>query len=316
MTAAHQLRRLLTLLPRFAESPQQSLSALATELRVPRAQLVADLALLAGRADETADDDGVMVLIEGDSVVVRTDHFHRPMRLTAAELCALELGLGILARESPGDAGPRIAELLTKLRRAIADLPRDQVYRGLREGALAGDGAGEVLGALREALRRGRKLAIDYHGPHDVAPAERVVQPWALLFSRGAWYLVGWCERSDAQRVFRSDRITRAVVLEAPARPPADFVPEDVLVDGRPWCGPTTTSRCVVRYGPAIARWIAERDGGMMNTDGSVTRSLPLADREWAIRHVLQYGPDAEVIEPVELREAVAERLRTLLASP
>jgi predicted DNA-binding transcriptional regulator YafY len=309
-TAADQLRRLLTLLPRFAARPEQSLSQLAEELKVPRAQLVADLARLAGRSDESADDDGVMVMIEDDLVVVQADHFRRPMRLTAAELCALELGLGILGRESPADAAPRITALLDKLRRAISDLPRDSVYHGLRDGALAADNVGDVLGTLREALRKARAVRMVYHSPNDGAPTERVVRPWALLFSRGSWYLVGWCERSDGQRVFRCDRIVRAAVTDASARPPAEFRVEDVLVDGRPWVESQPAATLVVRYGPAIARWIAERDGGPVDADGSATRTLPLADREWAIRHVLGYGPDATIVEPEDLRRDLVDRLR------
>ena len=36
----------------------------------------------------------------------------------------------------------------------------------------------------------------------------------------------------------------------------------------------------------------------------------PLLD--WAVRHVLQYGADAEVLAPGELREAIVERLSAL----
>ena len=35
----------------------------------------------------------------------------------------------------------------------------------------------------------------------------------------------------------------------------------------------------------------------------------PLADTDWAVRHVLQYGPDVEVLEPDAVREAVVARL-------
>jgi predicted DNA-binding transcriptional regulator YafY len=39
-----------------------------------------------------------------------------------------------------------------------------------------------------------------------------------------------------------------------------------------------------------------------------------LADTDWAVRHVLQYGPDVEVIEPAVVREAVVARLRRISA--
>ena len=68
-----------------------------------------------------------------------------------------------------------------------------------------------------------------------------------------------------------------------------------------------------VRYSPRIARWIAEREALALDADGSLTMEHPLADVQWGVRHVLQYGPDAEVLEPAELRDEVVRRLGTLL---
>ncbi|MDO8501626.1 MAG: WYL domain-containing protein [Gemmatimonadaceae bacterium] len=64
-----------------------------------------------------------------------------------------------------------------------------------------------------------------------------------------------------------------------------------------------------VRYSAKVARWIAEREGMQPDADGSLTIEHPLADAEWGVRHVLQYGPDAEVLEPQSLREDVIRRL-------
>ena len=69
----------------------------------------------------------------------------------------------------------------------------------------------------------------------------------------------------------------------------------------------------LVHYSPRIARWIAEREGVELEADGSLTMEHPLADVQWGVRHVLQYGPDAEVLEPAEVREEVARRLATLV---
>ena len=69
-----------------------------------------------------------------------------------------------------------------------------------------------------------------------------------------------------------------------------------------------------MRYSPRIARWIAEREGKPLAEDGSLTLDHPLADTDWAVRHVLQYGPDATVVEPMEVREAVVRRLEAMAA--
>ncbi len=68
-----------------------------------------------------------------------------------------------------------------------------------------------------------------------------------------------------------------------------------------------------VRYSPKIARWIAEREGVPLDADGSLTMEHPLADSDWGVRHVLQYGSEAEVLEPQSLRQEVARKLETML---
>jgi predicted DNA-binding transcriptional regulator YafY len=70
-----------------------------------------------------------------------------------------------------------------------------------------------------------------------------------------------------------------------------------------------------VRYSPRVARWIAEREGVAVEADGSLTLDHPLADVQWGVRHVLQYGPDAEVLEPPEVREEIVARLARLARS-
>jgi hypothetical protein len=77
---------------------------------------------------------------------------------------------------------------------------------------------------------------------------------------------------------------------------PATFSVDEHLTDRKVLrVGETRTMR--VRYSPRIARWIAEREGGEVDADGSLTLEHPLADVQWGVRHVLQYGPDAEVLE-------------------
>ena len=41
----------------------------------------------------------------------------------------------------------------------------------------------------------------------------------------------------------------------------------------------------------------------------------PLADPDWAVRHVLQYGPDVEVLEPASIRGAVVDRIRHMASA-
>jgi len=39
----------------------------------------------------------------------------------------------------------------------------------------------------------------------------------------------------------------------------------------------------------------------------------PLLDVQWGVRHVLQYGPDAEVLDPAEVKDELVRRITGLV---
>jgi len=143
---------------------------------------------------------------------------------------------------------------------------------------------------------------------------DRVVHPYAVLPLRGKWFLVAHCERSGSLRFFRVDRIHEMDRLSESFERP-EGLDLDALVAGGRGFGSESAERLVVRYSPRVARWIAEREPGDAEQDGSFVVSHPLADDAWAVRHVLQYGPDAEVLAPARVRARVIATLTAMARS-
>ena len=121
------------------------------------------------------------------------------------------------------------------------------------------------------------------------------------------WYVVANCGE-EGLRIFRLDRVEAVEVLETRYETPRDFSLDAIIRDGKAFQS-AEAGTLRVRYSPNIARWIAEREGTTVEADGSLVLEHPLADAEWAVRHVLQYGPDAEVLEPPEVRREIVRRL-------
>jgi predicted DNA-binding transcriptional regulator YafY len=94
---------------------------------------------------------------------------------------------------------------------------------------------------------------------------------------------------------------------------PAAAAVQSLLKEGKPFHA-DGAEMLRVRYSRRIARWIAEREKVPLADDGSLTIDHPLADEDWAVRHVLQYGPEAEVLSPPRARAAVRAKLRQLAA--
>jgi proteasome accessory factor C len=312
-TAAVQLRRLLEIIPQFADDRSHSIETVAKKAGTERRTLLRDLRALAEReGDPGGFVEGVEVFIDRDAVLVRSSHFLRPMRLTLAELAALELGLVMLERERPPEEIGPIATARAALHKVIARLPAEQDPDDVRDGAAAVVVDPALLATLRRAARTRHKVQLAYQSGSAKGAGTRTVCPYGLVATHGMWYLVAHCEKGEGLRFFRVDRITGAEVLDDLFKLPADFSLDAVLQDGRAFRA-EQASVLRVRYSPRIARWIAERAGAPLDADGSLILEHPLADAGWAVRHVLQYGPDAEVLSPPDVRAEVIRRLTELL---
>lgn len=307
--AATQLRRILDLLPRLADGEAHPVAEVAALAGVEPRALLADLTSLTDRFDAPGGFvDGVQVFVDADTVCVLSDHLRRPMRLTMAELCALELGLCVMRAERGPEEHGTLERARERLRAAITRLPSNDAHTGLRHAELPPVGDPVTLRTLREAIRERTKLQLDYRKGSSRDTERRIVCPWAIAVASGSWYLVACCERSAGMRFFRLDRVVGAERTAEGFEMPTGFSVDDVVENGRLLTsanGRTMT----VRYGARIARWIAEREGRAPDADGSLTMEHPLLDEMWGIRHVLQYGPDAELLTPPELREAFVRRL-------
>ena len=272
--------------------------------------LVRDIRTISERFDTPGGFiEGLTIFLESDTVEVTTNHFLRPMRLTRPELLALELGLAMLRAERPARGAPRHRPAPASGSRQVIAGARD-LEDDYRFASLGPAGDPEHLRRLREANRSRRRVRLTYRKAGAEAPSSRVLCPYDIVFTSGMWYVVANCGE-EGLRFFRLDRVEDVEVLEERYERPEDFSLEAVMRDGRAFQAPDAgTLR--VRYSPKVARWIAEREGKPVDADGSLTLEHPLADTDWAVRHVLQYGPDAEVLEPAAVREEIVRRLEGL----
>ncbi len=220
--------------------------------------------------------------------------FRRPLHFTGEEGMALLIGL----------AGARGSQTVAKrLSKALGAAPPaeavDAVY------ALSGAPSEELeqtLAVARRARDERKKLEILYCASAG-EPSRRVVQVHQIVEAAGRWYLVAWCEKVKEFRNFRGDRVLEAKLLGQDFRPQVLFQPirqpEELLrADER------VTAK--VAFSPRIARWLKERyPDGRETGDGRYVVIFKVADAAWFVREVLQYGAEAEVLEPEGLREAV-----------
>ncbi len=316
--ASEQLRRLLLAIPALADGKPHAIEEIAERAGTDPLTVGTDLRTLVDRDGPEPGGfiESVQLTFDAKRVQLISRDFRRPMGLTASELHAIELGLAVIQREVPPEETRLVEAARERLRLAATELPDDDGAEAERAATLGAMAPTPLhLAALRGAIVRGRRALVRYQAANATEVSDRTVHPFGLVWAGGRWYLVAFCDTNNAMRVFRVDRLVTVGVLEdQPAVIPEGFALEDVLREGRVLASDGHEA-LRVSYSANIARWIAERPGAERQVDGSVVVEHPLLDDDWAVRHVLQYGPDAVVMSPERVRVAVRARLEAMSAS-
>ncbi len=246
-----------------------------------------------------------------------------PVRLTLAELAALLMSRQLLA--PLGALGPAVTSAFDKLARVLSKDALDHL-EAMREtvGVRALGGklqlpAAEHLPKVQQALVERRTLAVRYYSFQRDAETDRDIDPYHLTYFNGGLYLVGWCHLRKAVRIFALERMRRVELRARRFEPPRDFDVEKYLAGA--WGilrGDLVTVR--VRFASGVARYIRERLWHPSQRfhdlpDGRLEMSLQVADTAEVRRWILGWGAQAEVLEPVAMREALREEALAVAAA-
>jgi proteasome accessory factor B len=181
----------------------------------------------------------------------------------------------------------------------------------------------ESMRLLSDALQKRKVVTFLYHGIHRGEATRRQVRPYALLFQHSHWYLVGWDEDRQAERLFRVDRM-EAVEKNAERPHTPDFeAPEDDVLEryrGREaWelgeADETLVARAWFRFPTSL--W-AERNGYGSRleeaSDGSSLREFEVRQPHAFLRWILSLEGEADIASPPELREGLRAMAREVAA--
>ncbi|MEU0943563.1 WYL domain-containing protein [Streptomyces canus] len=175
------------------------------------------------------------------------------------------------------------------------------------------------LPVLVDAVRQDRRLRLTHASRPGAAGA---VDPLGLVAKAGLWYLVVRSGRGI--RAHRASRITEAELLPETFTRPADF---DLAAHWARWAAEFEASLdrlpVTVRLSTAGLAALPQ----VLGDTESAARAIPDADepgrhrlvlhfddRQAACRRLLGFGPDAEVLEPADVRRELSQAARRTAA--
>ena len=247
--------------------------------------------------------------LKGETLVVTCDvassAFARPARLSPLQVDTLLLAVEILGGQLPIEHGAALRSAAQKLRRARSAAP-PTVAAGERLPT-----AEPILDAVNAAIGGRRLLDIEYWSEGSGTTSTRTVEPYLLVRTRGEWYYVAWCRRSQGTRTFRVATTKRALLRGEHFTPRPEVEVELYRREGVRSSERYAPRRAVVWYAAAVARWVAEREPTVTLPAGGCLARQPYVDERWLTHELLRFGGEALPLSP----PAAVEALRDLVVA-
>jgi proteasome accessory factor B len=225
---------------------------------------------------------------------------------------------GIPFQEAARDAGLKfLSNVSGPLRSHLGELTSS--IRARMEPKHPLKGARAHYERLQLGIAEKKKIRLRYQSLHEGREISTLVSPYALLYSRRSWYLVGRSSLHRAIRTFHLGRILESTTTADTFVRPPRFTLSKYL--GLAWhlIRESNRSDVVIRFQPLVAANVAEvawhpTQQTTKNVDGTLTFRVTVDGLREIAWWVLGYGDQAEVLEPPALRKIVAERARNMAA--
>ncbi|MFF4397222.1 helix-turn-helix transcriptional regulator [Streptomyces sp. NPDC001480] len=228
-----------------------------------------------------------------------------------------DLGLG----QALGSALRKVMAALPAPHRPDADLvSRRILIDPVRwRGTPRPDHPAPDLAPFQQAALTDRRLRLCYRHGRDNRVGTYTVDPYGLVNKAGVWYLVA--DHDGEARLFRTDRALSATVLDQPARRRDGQELTDVWqtlrrrIDDIP--APLAVTARV--RNEILAKFLRIHEADLAPPALAESPPEPEGERGWtkvelrfrslaAAQTLLAFGPDAEVLTPEDLRQALARK--------
>ncbi len=241
------------------------------------------------------------------------DDFRLPFENSPAMTLILGL-LSNMAEETGLAQMPGLAEIKERLQGVLFPGQRnmnDLIYcEWVEKESICKDIFATVLSALREQ----QQLQLTYRaGTGRIST--RKVEPLKLVNYQGRWYLLAWCTTKKDRRMFHLARMQEIRLLQAPVNHSLDKNDSWLQASFGIFKGPAT-SRATIRFTGTAAEivrhqiWHAGQK--IVNKKDGIHLTLPIADDRELIMKVLQFGSQAEIIHPKQLRLRLAGEIEKM----
>ena len=150
--------------------------------------------------------------------------------------------------------------------------------------------------------------------------SERIIHPLGIVCKRNVWYVIAYAPERKDYRTFRVDQIISVVNHEnSTFKYPKGFRITDHIGDSWGVFCDDPVRRVQLKFSRAVAnrvknlRYHHSQEIIEEGRDGSLIVEFEACGFKELQSWILQWGPEVEVLEPIDLREQVRERARQVV---
>ncbi len=238
-----------------------------------------------------------------------------------SEIQALLSMDALLANLQPGVLSSHIEPLRSRIRMLLdeGDHSVDEISRRIRIIPLAAKAyRSEYFQSLCQALLTRKCIDMTYYSRPLDSSSERRVSPQRLIYYRDNWYLDAWCHLRQGLRSFSIDAIQALSLSSEVATDVDEANLNRELESGYGIFSGAETRQAKLRFAPETARWVSRETWHQdqiseYDEQGYYLLFVPYSQDTELIMDILKYGADVEVLEPLELRQRVRDRIGAML---
>lgn len=211
-------------------------------------------------------------------------------------------------RKIRASLGERVVEYLDRVAARL-----QLIHIGASDYADKADLLDELLIAVEEQLQ----TIITYQSLRATEPVTYEIHPYGVVVHRGSIYLIAFSRDHDEIRTFKLDRIAEAEVSKHPFQPVDGFELTAYLADSFGIFTGSGQIHVTVRFLPPVVTYVKEKRWHKSQLltpqpDGSIQLDLTVPSLVEIKSWLLSFGANALVLEPLELRDAMAAEARQM----
>ncbi len=250
------------------------------------------------------------------------EYYFEVPRLDQGEYSALMLAEKLLNFKSEFPLANELQTAIAKIRCALGDtiagvfpIPTDELMLSLGKVDLK-DNLNKVLTTIYMAIKQRKRIRVLYYTASRDEKKRREIDPYAVVYREGSWYLIGYCHLRGQVRTFKLVRIEAIEVLDSTFVYPSDFSVKEYMsnifsvIEGDEY-------HVEIRFFHPASVWIKEKKW-LPNQriealeDGSVIFKARVKGLIDIKRWVLSFGKLAVVQKPEELVESIMNEIEVM----